>query len=77
MEVSIVIPIVRPESAKRTIDLSKKNHGIDGVEIVAEEDTEKIGCPKKVKELVARAKHDLICFLGDDTGSNQGKGEAP
>lgn len=72
MEVSIVIPIVRPESAKRTIELSKKNHGIDGVEIVAEEDSEEIGCPKKVRELVARAKHDLICFLGDDTLPQKG-----
>jgi hypothetical protein len=66
MKVSIVLPFIR-ESVKTTIALAKKNHGIDEIEIVSEEDRERIGCPKMVKKLVERSKFDLVCFLGDDT----------
>jgi GT2 family glycosyltransferase len=36
-------------------------------EIISEEDTGRIGCPKMVKLLVAKTKYDLVMFLGDDT----------
>jgi len=68
-KVSIVIPIIRPEKAKRCIDAIHLNAGvpIDHYEILTEEDTRRIGCPEMVKRLVERSTNDLICFLGDDT----------
>jgi hypothetical protein len=67
MKVSIILPIIRPESAKITKALAEKHHGIDEIQIVEEIDKDRIGCPKMVKKLVERSKYDLVCFLGDDT----------
>jgi GT2 family glycosyltransferase len=67
--ISIIIPIIRPESAERCISAIKKNIGlpIDQYEIVSEMDTHEAGCPEMVKKLTEKAKYDLVMFLGDDT----------
>lgn len=65
--VSIIIPIIRPEKAERCIAAVHKNIGIEDYEIVSKEDTERIGCPKMIKQLVELTKYNLIMFLGDDT----------
>lgn len=67
--VSIVIPVIRPESAKRCMAAIRENAGVpsDQYEIVTAFDDFKIGCPEMVKRLVAIASHDLVMFLGDDT----------
>ena len=66
--VSIIIPVIRPEKAARCISMIRENAG-DGVnyEIVSSVDEDRMGAPKMVKELVAQTKYDLVCFLGDDT----------
>lgn len=68
-KVSIIIPVIRPEKAKRCIDAIDQNAGIpkEDYEVLFSEDTERIGCPKMVKKLVKRSQYDLVCFLGDDT----------
>jgi len=70
MNVSVCIPIIRPEKAKYCIDAIQKH--APGVEIVSDVDIDRIGCPKMLKRLVERARHDLICFLGDDTIPQEG-----
>ena len=67
--ISIIIPIIREEEAKRCIKAIRENAGlpIDQYEIVTEIDTEGVGCPEMVKKLTEKAKCDLIMFLGDDT----------
>lgn len=65
--VSIIIPMIRPEGAKRCTDAIYANaEGIE-LEILVEEDTKRIGCPKMVKQMVEKSKGDTVCFLGDDT----------
>lgn len=66
-DVSIIIPVVRPKSAKRCIDAIIEHTGLDNVEVKSMRDTEKIGCPHMVKKLTGMAKYDLVMFLGDDT----------
>lgn len=68
-KVSIIIPVIRPESAKRCIEAIKKHAGVPmgQYEIVDSEDTQGIGCPRMVKVLTRIAKYDLVMFLGDDT----------
>lgn len=67
-KISIIIPIIRPEKAKRCIASIYAKGGLpdDQFEIVTGEDHERIGCPKMVERLVARTKYDIVCFLGDD-----------
>ena len=68
MKVSILIPVVRPDKAKRCIQNARTNAGIPlaDYEIITKEDTKKIGCPKMLKSLVEQAKGDYIVFIGDD-----------
>ena len=68
-KVSIIIPIIRPASAKRCVKAIHKNAGVDRdqYEIVTAVDVDGIGCPEMVKMLTQKAKCDLVCFLGDDT----------
>lgn len=68
-KVSIIIPVIREEKVKDCIAAIKTNAGIpaDDYEIIAEVDRDRIGCPTMVKRLTAKAKYDLVCFLGDDT----------
>lgn len=63
--ISVCIPVIRPEKAGRVIE-AVKAEGIE-LEILAEEDRERIGCPKMLKRLVDKSRGDLIMFLGDDT----------
>lgn len=63
--VSVIIPIIRPESAERAIAAVKEH--CPGVEIVAEIDRDKIGCPAMVARLVEKTNRQLVLFLGDDT----------
>ena len=68
-KVSIIIPIIRPESAERCISAIKKNAGIpeDQYEIVSEIDAEGLGCPEMVKRLTEKTNAQCVLFLGDDT----------
>ena len=68
-KISICIPVVRVEKSLECIAAIHENAGIEKnrYEIVTSIDTERIGCPRMLKKLVERSKHDLICFLGDDT----------
>ena len=68
-KISVIIPIIRPESAERCIEAIKKNAGLPfyQYEIVTLMDTDGIGCPKMVETLIEKAEYDLVMFLGDDT----------
>lgn len=68
-KVSIIIPIIRLESAKRCVEAINKNAGVskDQYEIVQYVDVGEIGCPKMVKFLTEKTQYDLVMFLGDDT----------
>ena len=66
-KVSIIIPVIRPESAERCIEAIRKNAGCDSYEIISAVDVDGIGCPKMVEILTKQAKYDLVMFLGDDT----------
>jgi GT2 family glycosyltransferase len=72
--VSIIIPIVREDRAKGCIAAIKEHIGTpeENYEIIAEVDTGRIGCPKMVKKLYDKSKHDLVMFLGDDTVPQEG-----
>jgi len=67
-KVSIIIPVIRLESAQKCLNSIIKNGGdVNQYETIFMEDTERIGCPKMVEILTAKAKYDLVMFLGDDT----------
>jgi len=68
-KVSIIVPTIRPGNIKRLLSTITSNAGIQqsNYEVIVMEDTNRIGAPKMVKNLVAMAKHDLVMFLGDDT----------
>lgn len=63
--VSVIIPIVRPDKAERAIEAVELH--CPGVEIIAERDIDGIGCPKMVKKLTEKTTRDMVMFLGDDT----------
>jgi len=72
-KVSIIIPIVRPESAERCKEAIRKHAGLpDQYEIVELVDTAGAGCPWMVKKLTEMANYDLVMFLGDDTEPQPG-----
>jgi len=68
-QISIVIPVIRPEGAAWCIQSIRKKCGLpeSQYEIISEIDEDRIGCPKMLKRLVAQTKHDLVLFMGDDT----------
>ncbi|MFP5223106.1 MAG: hypothetical protein ACLGSA_12520 [Acidobacteriota bacterium] len=68
MKVSIIIPVIRTEKAKRCVEAITNSIG-DGtnVEILAVEDADGIGCPRMVAKLAAMAQGEHVLFLGDDT----------
>lgn len=72
--ISIIIPVIRPEKAAQCIKAIRENAGIPWTdyEIIMQEDTDGIGCPRMVKELVRQTKGDMIMFLGDDTIPQEG-----
>jgi len=67
-KVSIIIPVIRPKLLANLVSLIHKNAGVpdEQYEILAEEDTERIGAPLMVRGLVDRSQHDLVMFIGDD-----------
>ena len=67
--ISIIVPVIRPEKAKRCIDAIIENSGIakDEYEILTLEDKKRIGAPKMVDKLTKKSKGQMVCFLGDDT----------
>lgn len=66
-KVSIIIPVVRTESAERCVRAIKEYAPEGRYEIVVEQDIAHVGCPEMVKRLTEKAKYDLVMFLGDDT----------
>jgi len=52
----------------RCIDAVMANCGIDlnQIEILAEQDSQRIGAPKMVKNLTDKSHGQMVCFLGDD-----------
>ena len=67
--ISICIPYVRPKLIPPLIEKIKSRSGFtpSDLEILAEEDVDRIGCPKMLKRLVDKAAGNYICFIGDDT----------
>jgi len=66
MDIAVIIPTIRIQSAAECIDSINLNAGIEHT-IICEVDRERIGCPKMVKRMVNNHKYDMYCFLGDDT----------
>lgn len=64
--ISVCIPYIRPQKAQRCINALKDDKSFQNFEIIAEEDKKRIGCPKKLKELVSKSNGEMVCFLGDD-----------
>jgi len=71
--ITILIPVIRPEKAERCIAAIKQNAGIDVSQfrVIAWVDTERVGCPWMIKCMTAYAlaneRWPWVCFLGDDT----------
>lgn len=63
--ISIILPWIREPGYKRVCE-RLKDCGAE-YEIVAEEDKGRIGVTHMVKKLVAKARGDYYCYLGDDT----------
>ena len=68
--ISVIIPVVRPESALDCITSVKKH--LPNAEIISMNDTDGIGCPAMVEMLTKKATRDWILFLGDDTEVEEG-----
>lgn len=64
--ISILIPTIRPEKIPNLLAALETGTKIP-YEVIWEQDTDRIGCPKMLKRLVERAKYDWVVFLGDDT----------
>ena len=63
--VSVVIPVLRQEKAKRCIEAVLKD--APETEIISEVDHDRIGCPKMFKRLAEKSTRDMVLYLGDDT----------
>jgi hypothetical protein len=68
-EVTIIIPVIRPDKAQRCLDSIYRNSGVWRYQynVITEEDKDHIGAPLMVKNLVEKADSELVMFLGDDT----------
>lgn len=68
-KVSIIIPVIRPEKARRCIEAIRENAGMkwDQYEVLTAQDIDGVGCPEMVKRLTEMSIYDLVMFLGDDT----------
>ena len=65
--ISIIIPVIRPDSfMKCEAAIEKNSDGIE-YEIVTGVDHSRIGVAKMVKSLLKDTDYDLVMFLGDDT----------
>jgi hypothetical protein len=67
--ISIIIPVIRPEKAKRCTDAIGYDPDIATIpcEFVIAKDSQGIGCPAMVGLLTEKSRGDMIMFLGDDT----------
>lgn len=68
-KVSIIIPYIRPDGMLICKDAIFLNSGVPNgqFEILTAYDEDRIGCPLMVKHMAAKARNDLVMFLGDDT----------
>lgn len=66
-KVSVIIPVIRTEKARRCIEAVERTSNGWPIEVVSEEDTARIGAPKMVKRLVDRSTGQIVAFFGDDT----------
>ena len=66
-KISLILPYIRPEGMLRCWNAVCANSGEHEVELVTDEDVERIGVPKMVKALVAKSSYDLVMFLADDS----------
>lgn len=62
--ISVIIPYVRRHGAKRCKQALEQTNVVH--EVIADIDSNRIGCPKMVKRLVEKTQYDWVCFLGDD-----------
>lgn len=69
MNVTIIIPTIRPEKAKRCMDAIRLNAGVPASRytILMRRDENGIGCPRMVEGMAASAETPWVMFLGDDT----------
>ena len=68
--VSVIIPYIRPDKVRRCIKaVLEEVDGLPGIKttVAAEEDKDRIGCPKMVKRMVDESAGQAVAFLGDDT----------
>lgn len=65
--ISVILPYIRKVGAEKCIESINLTTDNVEVEIIAVEDSQRIGCPKMVKYLVDKAIYDLVMFLADDT----------
>jgi GT2 family glycosyltransferase len=64
--ISIILPVIRPKHINFLIEAIRENAGIKH-EIVWAEDTEGLGAPMMVKQLLAKTEYDNVLFIADDT----------
>ena len=66
--ISIIMPVIRPEKAKRCVEAIKANSGVGPLlyEIITKEDTERIGAPKMVKKMTDACEGSMLRFLGGE-----------
>ena len=72
--ISVLIPTIRPNFTERCVKNLMENHGMGQhmgkdfeIEVLADQDDDRIGCPKMVKRMTEAASHDWVMFIGDDT----------
>jgi glycosyltransferase involved in cell wall biosynthesis len=71
-DITVIIPTIRPENIPAIVlALENQEYGAE-VHVLFREDMERIGAPKMVNALIADAKTDLVCFIGDDTMPQDG-----
>lgn len=66
MDVTIIIPWIRRDKIGQAVTAAILNAGVNVV-LLVKEDTERIGCPKMVRDMVNECTTKYVCFLGDDT----------
>ncbi len=73
--ISVLIPTIRPQNIPKILECLKVACP-EGYEVIWEEDVDRIGAPKMLARLVARARHEWVAFIGDDTEPQPGCIEA-
>lgn len=65
--VSIILPYTRFDGFHACVAALYSNHGNIKFELVSEYDHKRWGCNPMVNLLVDRSKHEIVCFLHDDS----------